>query len=159
LHLAPGKFARRREKAGDAHTLFAIRFQIPGQTLRAFAEAFINWDAADVAAQMARLAEASIGQARAEMALAAAQTRGDTQLAQGGIANAGTVEAVAPLPGAPGRDVAGASIRYVVVTREATTATDSSAYEGLDPAWHVTIATVTALPGRRWVVSDWQPES
>jgi hypothetical protein len=122
--------------------------------LVAFAEAYINWNAADVSAQMARLARASVGQARSELALAAAQTRGDTTLSQGGIANRGTVEAVAPLLGRSGR--------YVVVTRESTIATETDAYQGLAPAWHLTLATVTAIDsggGRRWAVSGWQPES
>ncbi len=84
------------------------------------------------------------------MQLAAAQTASDYQLQQGGIANSGTVEAVAPLPGS--RD------EYVVVTREATTAANTTAYQGLRPAWHVTVATVARLSGGQWVVSGWQPE-
>ncbi len=63
---------------------------------------------------LAALARASVGQARSAMALEAAQVASDPELAQNGIANSGRVEAVAPLAGAAGR--------WVVVTREQTTA-------------------------------------
>jgi hypothetical protein len=46
-----------------------------------------------------------------------------------------------------------------VVTLEQTKASDSSAYEGLAPAWHVTVATVQRQPGGGWLVSGWQPEN
>jgi hypothetical protein len=123
----------------------------PVAAIQAFATAYINWTAATVSATMRTLAAASIGQARSEMALAAGQTAQDYELRQGGIANGGTVEAIAPLVGHPNQ--------YVVVTREQTTATNTSAYQGLRPAWHLTLATVTALTQGRWVLSDWQPEN
>jgi hypothetical protein len=122
----------------------------PVGALAAFAQRYINWTAADVSSTMTRLAHQSVGQARAEMSLAAAQTRGDTTLRQGGIANRGTVEAVSPVRGHPDE--------YVVVTREATVATATSAYRGLAPAWHVTLAAVVKQDGR-WVISGWQPEN
>jgi len=118
--------------------------------VRAFAQAYINWDAQTVSADMRGLAARSVGQARAAAALAAAQTAGDYELQAGGVANSGQVEAVASLPGRPER--------YVVVTLERTTATATSAYQGLAPAWHVTVAEVVDQGGR-WVVSGWQPES
>lgn len=121
------------------------------QAVRAFAVTYINWDAGTVAARLRRLAAQSIGQARAAMQLAAAQAAGDYELKRGGIANHGVVEAVAPL--------AGAASRFVVVTREATTATLTTAYQGLRPAWHVTVATASRVAGDQWVVSGWQPES
>jgi hypothetical protein len=123
----------------------------PIQAIRAFATAYINWNAQTVAGDMRTLAAASVGQARAAMTLAAAETASDYELRQGGIANAGTVEAVAPL--------LGQSREYVVVTRESTTATATTAYEGLAPAWHLTVATVTHTPGGRWVLTGWQPEN
>lgn len=121
------------------------------QAIRAFATAYINWTAGTVAADSRTLASESIGQARSMMTLAAAQTAQDYELQRGGIANRGTVEATAPLRGS--RD------RYVVITRELTTATNTSAYQGLRPGWHLAIATVTQLSPGRWVVSAWQPES
>ena len=48
---------------------------------------------------------------------------------------------------------------YAVVTREQTTATNTNAYQGLRPAWHVTLATVTEVDGRLWTISGWQPEN
>ena len=121
------------------------------QAVRAFATDYINWTAQTVAADLASLAKRSVGQARSAMTLAAAQTAGDYELQRGGIANAGTVEAVAPLPRH--------SDQYVVVTLESTSATNTTAYQGLRPAWHVALATVTEQQPGQWVVSGWQPES
>jgi hypothetical protein len=118
--------------------------------VRAFATAYINWSADTVATDMRKLAAQSIGQARSAMQLAAAGTASDYELQQAGISNSGTVEAVAPLSGS--RD------EYVVVTREATAATSTTAYQGLRPAWHVTVATVSRAGTGVWVVSGWKPE-
>ena len=123
----------------------------PVQAIRRFTTAYINWSAQSVAADMRALAAQSVGQARSAMQLAAAGTAGDYELQRGGVANQGTVEAVAPLAGR--RD------QYVVVTLEATTATNTTAYEGLLPAWHVTLATVAEQAPGQWVLSGWQPES
>ena len=100
---------------------------------------------------MRELASRSVGQARAAMTLAAAQTAGDYELREGGIANSGAVEAVAPLSGHAGE--------YVVVTQESTSASNTTAYQGLRPAWHLALATVSQLPGGRWALSGWQPEN
>ena len=116
-----------------------------------FATAYINWSAATVTADLQALAGASIGQARSAMQLAAAGTTHDYELRRGGIANAGTVEAIAPLGGR--RD------QYVVVTRELTSASNTAAYQGLRPEWHLTLATVTQIDPGEWVVSGWQPEN
>jgi hypothetical protein len=121
------------------------------QAVRAFVTAYINWNAQTVSADMRSLSARSVGQARAAMTLAAAETAGDYELRQGGIANGGTVEAVAPLSGHRNE--------YVVVTLESTSATNTSAYQGLKPAWHVALATVQRMPGGGWALSDWQPES
>jgi hypothetical protein len=121
------------------------------QAIRAFAAIYTNWNAQTVTAHLRVLAAVSIGQARSAMQLAAAGTAHDYELRRGGIANNGTVEAVAPLPGSRNQ--------YVVVTRERTTATNSSAYQGLRPAWHVTIATVSRTAAGQWVLSGWEPQS
>ena len=142
-HEYPSPAPPRQTAAGGAPTVIAA--------VRSFATAYINWNAGTVAIDMRALAARSVGQARSAMQLAAAQTAGDYELRQGGIANSGTVEAVAPLTGV--------ADRYVVVTREATTASNTNAYQGLQPAWHVTVATVVALESGVWVVSGWQPES
>jgi hypothetical protein len=121
------------------------------QAVRAFATAYVNWTAQSVAADMESLAARSVGQARSAMILAAAQTADDYELRRGGISNHGTVEAVAPVPGHRNR--------FVVVTLESTSATNTTAYQGLKPAWHVALATTMELPGAGWVVSAWQPEN
>ncbi|HLY50225.1 MAG TPA: hypothetical protein VKR21_13610 [Solirubrobacteraceae bacterium] len=123
----------------------------PVAAVTAFARTYTNWDAHTVVRQMRGLAARSVGQARAAVQLAAAETSSDYELRQGGIANHGTVEAVAALAGGQGR--------YVVVTRESTTATATAAYQGLAPAWHVTIATVVLERPGLWVVSGWEPQS
>ncbi len=122
----------------------------PLSAVRAFVQTFINWDAIDVASQLDALAAQSVGQARSAMQLAAAQSAGDYELQQGGIANAGTVESISPRPGKVGE--------YVVVTLEQTTASGTTAYDGLRPAWHVAIATVARVQGG-WALSGWQPMS
>lgn len=141
-HEYPGTKPAPQSAAGSASAVDAVT---------AFASAYINWDARTVASDMQVLAQQSIGQARSEMELAAAQTASDYELRRGGIANAGVVETVAALPGSPGR--------YVVVTRERTTATATDAYQGLRPAWHVALATVVRVGAGRWAVSGWQPET
>jgi hypothetical protein len=134
----------------------------PVQAIRRFAEQYVNWTAADVARRMTALARASVGQARSEMTLTAAQVHADPTLGEAGIANHGTVEAVAPLAAWP--------YGYIVVTREWTTATHTTAYQGLAPAWHVILVTVSRVTGTphgtrgraarsRWAVSVWQPEN
>lgn len=123
----------------------------PVEAVRAFATAYINWTAATVTAQLQALAALSVGQARAAMTLAASETARDYELRRGGLANRGTVEAVAPVSGRPDQ--------YVVVTRELTTATATDAYRGLAPAWHVALATVTRIGATGWALSGWQPEN
>jgi hypothetical protein len=121
------------------------------QAVRLFATAYINWTAHTVARDMLALAAESVGQARSATELAASETGSDYELRRGGVANSGSVEAVAPL--AQGHD------RFVVVTLERTTATATDAYQGLAPAWHLSVATATELSAGRWVVSGWQPEN
>jgi hypothetical protein len=122
----------------------------PTAAIEAFADTYINWTAQTVVPQLRALAAQSVGQARSAMTLAAAQTAGDYELRRGGVQNSGTVEAVAPLRGQRNQ--------YVVVTREQTSATNTTAYQGLSPAWHLTLATVAQVARGKWVVSDWQPE-
>jgi hypothetical protein len=123
----------------------------PVQAVQVFAAWYINWTADTVATHLRVLAQAGIGQARSAMTLAAGQVAHDSSLRLGGIANSGTVEAIA--------SVTGESNVYAVVTRERTTATNTNAYQGLRPAWHLTLATVTRVYGRLWTISGWQPEN
>jgi len=121
------------------------------QAVQVFATTYINWSAGTVSPRLRALAEVSVGQARSAMSLAAAQTAHDYELQRGGIANSGVVEAIAPVLDQPDQ--------YAVVTRETTTATRTTAYQGLTPAWHVALATVTRVQGGLWVLSAWQPEN
>jgi hypothetical protein len=129
----------------------AIGLPTPIAAIDAFATAYINWRASTVSGRLRALAKRSVGQARSAVLLLAAQTAQDYELARAGIANSGTVEAIAPLF-AP-RD------EYVVVTRERTTASNTTAYHGLAPAWHLALATVARLAPASWAVSSWQPEN
>jgi ABC-type glycerol-3-phosphate transport system substrate-binding protein len=123
----------------------------PILAIEAFATGYINWKANTVSRTMRALESISIAQARSAAAVAASQTAQDYELRHGGVANSGTVEAVAPLLAHPGQ--------YAVVTRERTSATNTAAYHGLPAAWHLTLATVARLSSGKWVVSGWQPES
>lgn len=122
----------------------------PAGALRAFATKYINWDAQSVVTDLRALARRCVGAARSELEMAAVRAANDYELRRGGIANSGTVESIAPLRSS--------RTRYVVVTLERTTATDTNAYDGLRPAWHLALATV-ARQASGWVVSAWQPES
>jgi hypothetical protein len=119
--------------------------------VRGFVSAYINWNAQTVSGDMRRLAAHSVGQARSSLELAAAQTAGDYELKQGGVANSGRVEAVAPF--------AGHLDQFIVVTREQTTASNTTLYQGLRPAWHVAIATVREVRPGVWALSGWQPQN
>jgi hypothetical protein len=123
----------------------------PVQAVQVFAQWYINWTAGTVATHLHVLSRLAVGQARSAMTLAAGQAGRDSSIKLGGIANSGTVEAIAPVTGE--RNV------YAVVTRERTTATNTNAYQGLRAAWHVTLATVTEVAGRLWTISGWQPEN
>ncbi len=103
---------------------------------------YINWTADTVATAHARARrdERRPG-ARRRWSWPRPRRPATTSSSAAGSANSGTVEAIAPLAGQ--RD------RYVVVTRESTTATNTNAYQGLRPAWHVAIATVTQQAARR----------
>jgi hypothetical protein len=129
----------------------APAFPTPLIAIEVFATGYINWTAETIARQMRLLARLSVGQARSAVTLDATQTAQDYELRRGGVANSGTVEAVAP--------VLGTAYEYAVVTRERTTASNTTAYDGLAPAWHLALATVTRLRGGGWAVSSWQPES
>ena len=140
-HEYPGP-ALREDVAGG--------WRSPAQAVRVFAATYINWTAATVADRLRALAQVSVGRARSAVTLEAAESTQDYELHRGGIANTGTVEAVAALAGQPRQ--------YVVVTLERTTATHSATYRGLAPAWHVALATVTPVGSGLWVLSAWQPE-
>jgi hypothetical protein len=122
----------------------------PVQAVQAFANYYINWNYRTISLHLRALSEVSIGQARSMLSTAADQVGRDYELRRGQVGNSGMVEAIAP--------VRGHGDQYAVVTRERTTAANTNAYQGLAPAWHVAVATVTRVRGL-WVLSAWQPES
>jgi hypothetical protein len=126
-------------------------WRTPTEAVYAFATRYINWNAGDISTQLRSLARVSVGQARSAITQAASGTAADYELRQGGIANAGQVEGIAP--------VAGTRHEYAVVTRERTTATSIDEYQGLAPEWHLALATVTRTRGGLWVLSGWRPQS
>jgi len=126
-------------------------WRTPVQAVQVFATTYINWTAGTISQRLRSLRAVSVGQARSAVSLAAAGAANDDELRRGGIANEGVVEAIAPVIGRPHE--------YAVVTREQTSATNTSAYQGLAPAWHLSLATVTRVSGGLWVLSGWQPEN
>jgi hypothetical protein len=124
---------------------------LAAEVVVAFADEYINWNSHTVSSVLQRLAAESIGQAHSAMELAEGETARDYELQRGGIVNSGQIEAVGPLTGSKDE--------FVVVTRERTTATGTTAYQGLQPAWHVIITRAVELSSGRWVVSLWQPET
>jgi hypothetical protein len=142
---------RTHEYPGPRVHQSAVSFPTQVLAVETFAAAYINWTATTVSRRMRALAKISIGQARSAVVLDAAQTAQDYELRRGGVANSGAVEAIAP--------VTGAAHEYAVVTRERTTATNTNAYDGLRPEWHVAVATVSRVARGGWVVSAWQPEN
>lgn len=122
----------------------------PAQAVQEFATGYINWSYRTVSAHLRALSQVSVEQARSMLSTAAIQVGHDYELRRGRIANRGLVEAIAP--------VRGRDDQFAVVTREQTTAANTNAYQGLAPAWHVALATVTRVRGL-WVLSGWQPES
>jgi hypothetical protein len=132
------------------HPTVAGGWRSPAQAVEEFATAYVNWSYRTVSPHLRALSEVSVGQARSMLSMAAAEVGRDDELRQGQITNSGVVEAIGP--------VRGHGDEYAVVTRERTTAANTNAYQGLAPAWHVAVATVTRVRGL-WVLSDWQPES
>lgn len=122
----------------------------PAEAVQAFAAAYVNWNYQTVALHLRVLSRVSVGQARSMLSMASAQVGRDSELRRRQIANSGVVEAIGP--------VRGHSDQYAVVTRERTAAANTNAYQGLAPAWHVALATVTRVRGL-WVLSAWQPEN
>lgn len=148
---APTSSAAHDDPAPAVRETASATWSDPVDAVVAFATAYINWNAGTIAVDMRALARRSIGQARSAVQLAGAQAAADEQLTRAGMANQGSVQAIGPL--------AGRSDAYAVVTLERSTATDSTAFAGLAPAWHVAVATVDQLAPGRWVVSGWQPEN
>jgi hypothetical protein len=121
----------------------------PQAALTHYAVLYINWTAADVAANQRQLAAISLGQARAQALQAAAKLARDPELTKSAVSNTGTVVAMSPGQGA-------AAGLWVLVTREETIGKGD--YAGLPPTLHVIYARLTAT-AHGWVVTRWQPQN
>jgi len=121
----------------------------PQAALARYAELYVNWTAAGVAAKQRQLATMSLGQARAQALQAATTLARDPELTKSAVSNAGRVVAIAPGQGA-------AAGLWVVVTREQTIGKGD--YAGLPPTLHVTYAELTRTTNG-WVVTQWQPKN
>lgn len=117
--------------------------------LERYALIYTNWPAGTVAAAQRRLAEISVGGARAQALQAAASYQRDTTLLRSHVANRGTVIAVTPGQGS-------ARGSWVVVTREITSG--QGAYAGLPAQLHITYAQVTHTAAG-WTVNSWRPQT
>jgi hypothetical protein len=121
----------------------------PQQAVERFAELYINWTYKSLASDQTRLAATAVGAARAAELQAEAQTARDTPLQRAHIYNAGRVIAVSRAVGAGPQE-------WVAVTRERTGG--DAEYAGIQAAFHVSLATVQAIPGG-WAVSAWRPQA
>lgn len=121
----------------------------PEQAIKRFAALYVNWTYRTLGAHRLQLARVAVGAAAAEQRRGAAESAHDYELAQGRVSNRGQLVGVAARRG-------GRAGEYIVVTRETTTGIDT--YEGLPPAYHVTLVTVQAVAGG-WAVSAWEPQS
>jgi hypothetical protein len=120
----------------------------PRAALTAFAELYINWSYKTLSAQQRTLAAISVGAARLAEQQAAATSAADNTLRQGHIHNSGQVTSIAPELTHRGT--------WVIVTQEQTGG--DAQYEGLPPAYHVTLARLAGVPGG-YAVSEWLPQS
>jgi hypothetical protein len=121
----------------------------PTEAVAAFAELYVNWTYATLAETRRSLGDLAVGEAAAAQRRAAAETSGDYELRRGKVENHGEIVTVAPQRGA-------SAGHFVVVTRETTTG--AGAYDGLPPAYHVTLVTTEAIDGG-YAVSSWRPQS
>ena len=143
-----GTVPARQQAAIDRVSPGAARTS-PQVTLTRYALLYINWTAANVAANQRQLAAISLGQARAQALQAAASLFRDPELTKSAVSNTGTVVAMSAGQGA-------AFGLWVLVTREQTTGQGD--YAGLPPTLHVIYAQLTATPNG-WVVTRWQPQN
>lgn len=118
------------------------------KALEAFAALYTNWTYKTLAQHQRTLAAISVGPARLAEQQAAVSSASDTTIPRGHIYNEGQVVSIAP-------DLA-SSGSWVIVTREQTGG--GREYEGLVPAYHVTIAKLASVPGG-WAVQQWLPQS
>ena len=148
---APERGGTIPSSARAAQTKLAIgaASRSPEAALERYAELYVNWTAANVAARQRELAAISVGQARAQALQAAASAAHDTQLLKSRVADGGTVVAITRGRGPAAGD-------WVLVAREQTTGQGD--YAGLPPTLHVIYAQL-AHTANGWIVTGWQAEN
>lgn len=120
----------------------------PAKALEAFARLYVNWTYRTLTSDQRQLAAMSVGAARLAERQAAASSQADTTITHGHIYNTGQIVSVAP-------NLTGAGM-WVVVTREQTGG--SSEYQGLEAAYHVTLAKLAHFQ-QGYVIESWLPQS
>ncbi len=120
----------------------------PVKALEAFARLYVNWTYRTLTGDQRQLAAMSVGAARLAERQAAASSQADTTIARGHIYNTGQIVSVAPDLSQPGT--------WVIVTREQTGG--SSEYQGLEAAYHVTLAKLAHVQ-QGYVIESWLPQS
>lgn len=120
----------------------------PVKVLEAFARLYVNWTYRTLPSNQRQLTGMSVGPARMAERQAAAASSADTTITRGHIYNTGQIVSIA-------RDLYHAGT-WVVVTREQTAG--SSEYEGLQAAYHVTLAKLASVPGG-YAVEEWLPKT
>jgi hypothetical protein len=122
----------------------------PGKALEAFARLYVNWTYRTLTSNQRQLAAMSVGPARLTERQAAAASQADTTITRGHIYNTGQIVSVAPDLSQTGAGT------WVVITREQTGG--NSEYEGLQAAYHVTLAKLAIVPGG-YAVQAWLPQT
>jgi hypothetical protein len=120
----------------------------PNAAISAFARLYVNWSFRTLAEHQRALAAMAVGAARLSEQQAGASAAHDEALARGHIYNRWQVVDVAP--------DALRSGWWAIVTREQTGG--NAQYEGLRPAYHVTIAKLASVAGG-YAVEQWLPQS
>jgi hypothetical protein len=133
----------------SAHTNARAAAPTPQAAIRNYALTYTNWRAAGLTAREHQLATMAVDPARLEAQQTAASESTLAMLTANHVQNTGVILAVAP-----GQGPAAGS--WVVVTQETTTG--RGPYAGLPTTAHVTLARAVRID-RRWVISEWHPQS
>lgn len=120
----------------------------PQAALRQFAQLYVNWTYRTLVGDQRTLAAIAVAPERLSEQQAAAHSAADTTITRGQIVNTGRLVSLSPSLTVPGQ--------WVLVTHESTGG--NPAYDGLQAAYHVTLATLARVPGG-YAVSQWQPQN
>lgn len=120
----------------------------PARAVEAFAQLYVNWTYRTLTSNQRRLAAISVGPARLAEQQAAAASQVDTTIARGHIYNTGQIVSLSSERSHVGT--------WVLVTREQTGG--SSEYQGLQAAYHVTLAKLAHI-SQGYVIESWLPQS